>query len=526
MQTRGDIADLKVPDLPFGRLVLQRARAFGERRALVDGDTGRTLSYGELARALESVAANLSARGFEKGDVLAVYCPNVPEYAVAFYASALLGGVCTTVNSLYTAGELRRQLKDSGASYLLTAPHLLEKALEAAEGTAVREVFVVGEAEGATSLAALARGGGLAPDVPINAAEDVVALPYSSGMGGLPKGVMLTHRNLTSNLCQVDAARFVNAEDVVLGVLPFSHIYGLHAVMNVSLWNGATVVTSSSFDLRQFLGLIERYKVTFAPVVPSIMLSLARGRAVEKSDLSSLRTLVCSGDFLGVEVEAACREKFGCVVRQGYGMTETVVTFLSPPAPERIREGSAGLRLAETECKVLDPDTGSEVGAGEAGEICVRGPQLMKGYLNRPEETARAFDGEGWLHTGDVGYLDADGYLFITDRLKELIKYNAFQVAPAELEALLLSHPDVADAVVVPTPDEKVGEVPKALVVMRGAATPEELTAFVAARVAPYKKIRRVEVVERLPKSESGEVLRRRLIEREREAARRREREA
>lgn len=515
MVIRSATPDVKIPEVPFGRLVLDRARSFGSRVALVDGDTGRQLSYGELARDMEAVAANLRDRGYRKGDVFAVYCPNLPEYAVSFYAVALLGGVCTTVGALYTAGELRRQLVDCNARFLLTTPQLIEKALEAVKDTAVEEVFVIGHAPGATPFSALLRAAGPAPEVSVNPLEDVVALPYSSGIGGLPKGVMLTHHNLVSNLCQVDAARFVTSQDVVIGVLPFSHIYGLHAIMNVSLWNGATVVTCSSFDLRQFLSLIERHGVTFAPVVPSIMSSLSKSKAVERFDLSSLRTLVCSGAPLALDVEMLCREKLGCVVRQGYGMTETTVTFLSPPEAERVRAGSAGLCLPNMECRIVDLASGSEADTDEPGEICIRGPQVMKAYLNQPESTAQVFDSDGWFHTGDVGYVDADGYLFITGRIKELIKYNAFQVAPAELEALLLTHPHVADAAVIPSPDEKAGEVPKAIVVLRDAVDPEEIMAFVAERVAPYKKIRKLEVVDQIPRSALGKVLRHTLMERE-----------
>jgi len=254
--------------------------------------------------------------------------------------------------------------------------------------------------------------------------------------------------------------------------------------------------------------------------VPPIALALAKHPAVEKYDLSRMRTLFSGAAPLGEAVTRACKERLGCVVMQGYGLTETSpVTHVSPVDPDRIKAGAVGPPIPNTECKIVDLVNGRPVGAGELGEICMRGPQVMKGYLNKPEATAAMIDAEGWLHSGDIGYADADGYLHVVDRVKELIKYKGMQVAPAEIEAVLLSHPAVADAAVVPSPDDEAGEVPKAFLVLKGEATPEEIMAWVAERVAPHKRLRRVEVIGQIPKSLSGKILRRVLVQQERERA-------
>jgi acyl-CoA synthetase (AMP-forming)/AMP-acid ligase II len=341
-------------------------------------------------------------------------------------------------------------------------------------------------------------------------------MPYSSGTTGLPKGVTLTHYNLVANICQTQALFPIELERVI-AVLPFYHIYGLTVLLNISLHRGDTIITMPRFDLEQFLQLMQQHKVTRAYLVPPIVLALAKHPLVSKYDLSGLLSVNSGAAPLGDNIEQACADRLGCFVAQGYGLTETSpVISTTPIDPALRRGGSAGLLIPNTECKVVDPGSGKELDANEQGEIWVRGPQIMKGYLNQPEATAAMLGSDGWLHTGDIGYVDGDGYLFVVDRLKELIKYKGFQVAPAELESLLLKHPAVADAAVIPHPDLEAGEVPKAFVVMKGAATADELMAFVNEQVAPYKKIRMVETVTEIPKSAAGKILRRTLIERER----------
>jgi acyl-CoA synthetase (AMP-forming)/AMP-acid ligase II len=518
-------SDVAIPEIPLPSFVLQRAAELGDRPALIDGPSGRTLSYEEVARSVDAVAANLERRGLETGDVFAIFCPNVPEFALAWHGAAAAGAACTTANPLLTVDELAWQLGDAGARYLLTIPELLDGALPAAAKARVEEVFVVGEADGATPFGLLTENGGDAagrarPDrKPMNVAIEprstTVALPYSSGTTGLPKGVKLSHRNLVANICQVEAVHDLGPGDVVIGVLPFWHIYGMTVTMNLALHGGATTVTMPRFDLEQFLGLLQDHGVTKAHLVPPIILALAKHPAVDAYDLSRLRYIMSGAAPLGPDLAAACAERLGCFVVQGYGLTEaSPVTHLTPDAGPN-KPGSIGPPIPNTECRIVDPETEAELGANETGEVWVRGPQVMGGYLDNPEATAASIR-DGWLRTGDLAYADDDGYVFVVDRLKELIKYKGFPVAPAELEALLISHPAVADAAVVPSPDEAAGEVPKAYVVTSAPVGPDELMDYVAARVAPQKRIRRVEMIDAIPKSPSGKILRRVLVARER----------
>jgi acyl-CoA synthetase (AMP-forming)/AMP-acid ligase II len=518
---RGPRPDIEIPETHLTRFLLEGSSRWSDKPAFVDGPTGRTLTYGQWAEGVRRTARGLVARGFRKGDVFAIFSPNVPEYAVAFHAVALAGGACTTVNPIYTADELRYQLEDSGARFLVTVPPCLEKAREAARGTRVGEVFVFGEAAGATPFAALMAEDGPAPEVEIDPRLDLAALPYSSGTTGLPKGVMLTHYNLVANLLQTQSAMHtLGEEDVVIGVLPFFHIYGLVVVMNLALRIGATVVTVPRFEFESFLDTLQKYRVTFANVVPPIILGMAKHPSVDKYDLTALRGLFSGAAPLGEGVAKACAARLGCAVMQGYGLTETSpVTHASPMAGDRVKQGSVGVCLPNTECRVADLVSGADAGPGDLGEICIRGPQVMKGYLNRPEATDAMIDPQGWLHTGDIGYADEDGYFFVVDRLKELIKYKGLQIAPAELEAVLLTHPAVADAAVVPYPDEEAGEVPKAFLVLKGEVEPGAILAYVAERVAPYKKIRRIEIIGQIPKTASGKILRRVLVEQQRSGA-------
>lgn len=516
---RSPYPEVAIPDTALTPFILHRAAELGAKPALIDGPSGRTITYGQLAAAVPLVAAGLAQHGLRKGDVLAIYSPNLPEYAVAFLAVALLGGINTTVNPLYTAEELAAQLNDAGAIYLVTIPQLMEKALDAARHSGVREIFVFGEAEGATPFISLLRGGAELPDPQITPREDVVVLPYSSGTTGLPKGVMLTHYNLVANLCQIDGAIELTDGDTSLGVLPFYHIYGMVLILNLALYKGATIVTMPRFDLEQFLHIMQDYGVTRAALVPPIILALGKHPIVDSYDLSKLRDIDSGAAPLSDGVARACGERLHCTVRQGFGMTETSpVTHVSPTDPARVKPASVGHCLPNTACKVVDYATGAELEPHEEGEICIRGPQVMKGYLNRPEATAAMIDPDGWLHTGDIGYADDEGYFYIVDRAKELIKYNAYQVAPAELEAILLSHPAIADAAVIPSRDDEAGEVPKACVVLKSEASADEIMAYIAERVAPYKKIRKLEFVDQIPKSAAGKILRRVLIERERAA--------
>jgi acyl-CoA synthetase (AMP-forming)/AMP-acid ligase II len=508
-------AVLDIPQTAVTPLVLRHAERLGERPALVDAGGAGTITYGELPGLIGRMAAALRGLGLGRGDVLALVLPNVPEFVVAFHAAATLGAIVTPVNPAFTPGEVRRQLGDSGARLVVTLPELLEGAAAAAEGTAVGRVVALGDP-------LLQEGGGEIGQVPVDPARDLVALPYSSGTTGFAKGVMLTHRNLVANVLQVERVFGLGESDTVAAVLPFFHIYGLTVNMNLALARGATVVTMRRFELDAFLDAVERHRVTRAFLVPPILLALAKHPAVDRHDTSSLRVIVSGAAPLDGDLARACAARVGCAVYQGYGLTEaSPVTHLPPDGPEAgAHPDSVGPALPGTECRAVDPTTRLPLPTGADGEIAVRGPQVMQGYLHDPEATALAIDADGWLHTGDLGHIDAGGRLHIVDRLKELIKVRGFQVAPAELEAVLVSHPAVADAAVIPVTDRRGNEAPKALVVLREPVEAAELQRFVAERVAPHKRLRRVEVIDAVPRTASGKILRRVLIERERDRGR------
>jgi 4-coumarate--CoA ligase len=350
--------------------------------------------------------------------------------------------------------------------------------------------------------------------------EDVVALPYSSGTTGLPKGVMLTHKGLVSSIAQqVDGENpnlYYSSEDVILCVLPLFHIYSLNSVLLCGLRAKASILLMPKFDINGFLSLVNKHGVTVAPVVPPIVLAIAKSPDLNKYDLSSIRILKSGGAPLGKELEDTVRNKFPkAILGQGYGMTEAgpVLTMSLAFAKEamNVKPGACGTVVRNAEMKIVDPESGNSLPRNQSGEICIRGDQIMKGYLNDVEATERTIDKEGWLHTGDIGYIDDDDELFIVDRLKELIKYKGFQVAPAELEALLFSHPKISDAAVVPMKDEAAGEVPVAFVVRSNGhtdLTEDEIKQFISKQVVFYKRISRVFFIDAIPKSPSGKILR------------------
>lgn len=517
---RGPYPEVTIPEVSLTDFIFSSTRNLKDKPALIDGPTGRTLTYSQFEDAVRRVATGLAKRGFKKGDVLGIFSVNCPEYGVLFHAVAILGGINTTLNPLSTADEAAAQLKDAGAKILVTVPPFIDKARAAATAANIEELFVFGEAEGAQPFASLLESEANPPQVEINPREDLVALPYSSGTTGLPKGVMLTHYNLVANLRQMDGLDYFHQDDKLLCVLPLFHIYGLVVVLNMGLHMGATIVTMPRFDLEQFLDAIQKYRVTLSHVVPPIILKLAKDPIVDNYDFSSLKVIFSGAAPLGADLTRECMDRIGCSIRQGYGMTETSpVTHSSPADAAKMKFGSIGPAAPNTEVKLVDPASGDELDSNQEGEVCVRGPQVMRGYLNNAEATASTIDADGWLHTGDIGYADEDGHFYIVDRVKELIKYKGFQIAPAELEAVLITHPAVADAAVIPFSDQEAGEVPKAFVVLKSEASAEAIKEFVAAKVAPYKKIREVEFIDQIPKSLSGKILRRVLVEKERAKA-------
>ncbi|OKJ99534.1 AMP-dependent synthetase [Streptomyces sp. CB03234] len=523
MVFHSEYADVPAVSLPIHDAVLGRsAAAYADEVALVDGAGDLTLTYGMLDAYHRRVAAALAEAGLRKGDVLALHSPNTVAYPVVFYGATRAGAAVTTVHPLATPEEFAKQLRDSSARWIVTVSPLLAAARRAAElAGGVAEIFVCDQAEGHRSVLEMLGSAAPEPAVAIDPDEDVAVLPYSSGTTGVPKGVMLTHRSIATNLAQLEPAIPMGPGDRILAVLPFFHIYGLTALMNAPLRQGATVVVLPRFELDQFLAAIEKHRINALYVAPPIVLALAKHPAVARYDLSSLEYVVSAAAPLDARLAQACARRLGLPpVRQAYGMTElSPGTHVVPLDATDPPPGAVGKLLPGTEMRILSLDDPAEdAGPGEEGEIAIRGPQVMKGYLGRPDATAAMIDAEGWVHTGDIGRVDADGWLFVVDRVKELIKYKGFQVAPAELEALLLTHDGVADAAVIGAYDEDGNEVPKAYVVRQpdaGELTADDIIAFVAGKVAPYKKIRRVEFIDGVPRAASGKILRRELRERE-----------
>jgi acyl-CoA synthetase (AMP-forming)/AMP-acid ligase II len=517
MLFRSRYPEADIPPVSLTEFVLGARDAADGRPALVDGATGRSLSYGDLRTQVRRVSAGLSGR-VRKSEVVAIWAPNVPEYAVVFHAVISLGAVLTTINPAYTSQEAAFQLRDANAVLLITTAALSPRALEVVEGSgAAIGVITIDEAPGLTSLASLAIDAD-PPHVAIDPAVDTAVLPYSSGTTGLAKGVMLTHRNLVANLQQINA---IEAPDLptFAGVLPFFHIYGMTVIMNFGLMRRATIVTLPRFELEAFLKVLQDWPIPLAHIVPPIAVALAKHPAVDRYDLRGVKWLFSGAALLGAELTAALRTRLGLTTRQGYGLTETSpAAYYTPPGAER--DGKAGVLLPCTECRIICTETGRDLESGQPGEVLIRGPQVMKGYWNNPQATAATIDPDGWLHSGDIGIVDDEGYLTVVDRLKELIKVKGYQVAPAELESLLLEHPQIADVAVIPVADDEAGEVPKAYVVARGPLTASDVTDFIAPRVAHYKRIRHVEFIESIPKSPSGKILRRVLVERERASQR------
>src|SRR5436853_603078 len=386
---RSPYPDVPVPDVALHRFVLAGAAERADQPALIDGPSGRALTYGQLARGVERLAAGLTARGFRRGDVLALFMPNLPEFALAFHGTLAAGGVVTTVNSLATVQDAEYQLGNAGARFLVTVAPFLDRAAPAAAQVGIEQLFVVGEARGVTPFGALLDAGGSAPRPSLATARDLAVLPYSSGTTGFPKGVMMTHRNLVANLIQTANVHHVAEQDRIIAVLPFFHIYGMQVVLHLALWRGATLVTMPKFELEPFLSTLQQHRITRAFVVPPLVLALAKHPAVDDYDLSSVRAMMSGAAPLDAALETACARRVGCGFIQGYGLTEaSPVTHANSDEPGKCKPGTVGPLVPNTECRIVDAATGADLGPDEDGELLIRGPQVMAGYLNHPEATA------------------------------------------------------------------------------------------------------------------------------------------
>lgn len=497
--------------------------------AVIDGASGAETTYRQLVGQITLLAGALASREVGVGDVVAVLCPNVPAFATVFHGILRAGATATTINSLYTADEIANQITDSNATWFFTVSPLLDgaKAGAAKAGLADDRIIVLDGADGHESLRDLLGEGNPAPDVSFDPSTHLAVLPYSSGTTGRPKGVMLTHRNLVANVAQSASTIGLAEDDRVLAVLPFFHIYGMTVLLNYALKCRAGLVTMAKFDLAEFLRIISEHKTTWVFIAPPIAVALAKHPMVDQYDLSSIKVVFSGAAPLDGALAERVAARLDCVVCQGYGMTETSpVTHVIPVDRPELERSTIGIALPNTEARVVDVESGAELmapegGASEPGELQIRGPQVMTGYLNRPDATSAAITEDSWLHTGDIATVTSDGVYRIVDRLKELIKYKGYQVAPAVLEAVLLGHESIADAAVIGVDDEDGQEVPKAFVVLQDgvALDADAVMAFVAERVAPHEKVRVVEFIDVVPKSGSGKILRKDLRAREREAS-------
>ncbi|MEU5024068.1 AMP-binding protein [Streptomyces milbemycinicus] len=490
----------------------------GDGVALIEHPTGRTHRYQDLLLDSRRFAAALLRRGLRPGESVAIICDNSGEFIVSYYGTLWAGGVVLPLEPLGSGNEWHTALEHSRPRFAVVTAAVWQKLEGQAFADSFQHVFVIGEGGtrsasptvesveaadwdqmlGAEPATAVAEGGGR-----------TAVLAASSGSSGTPKQIVLTHRNLAANILQVDHVHRLTADDVVLGITPFRHLYGMQISMNRTVHARGTLVSlATPFSAENLLDAVQRHRVTVAYVVPSVLAELARFPDIERYDTSSLRMLHSGGAPLPLAIAETCARVLGAEVVQSYGMTEAGGCTHAPPDGSPSPPGSIGVPIPGTQTRFVDPDTGLDVGNGAAGEIWIRGPQISPGCLRGPDSIVPVVDADGWLHTGDIGRSDARGYVTITGRCKQLIKYKGHQVAPAELEAILLGHPDVGDAVVVGVPDEAVGEIPKAYVVLSAPVPLDEVSAYVAERVAPYKKIRRIEAVPSIPRSPMGKVLR------------------
>ncbi|MGH9531675.1 MAG: class I adenylate-forming enzyme family protein [Terriglobales bacterium] len=502
-------------------LILQACRRHGPDVAIVDASMSpaRRITYAEYGDLLERLARGFVAAGVRPGEVIAIYLANSWEFAAAYHAATLAGAIPTPLNPSYREREVRYQLENSGAALLITNGSLIRD-INLGGLPALRRVYVTREAAGAESFdtllaptsVTLSRGE-LAPE------QAVAALPYSSGTTGLPKGVMLSHSNLVTNVFQLlapgEEATFRPGESA-LCFLPLYHIYGLNVILNPVLTVGGTVILMPRFDAEQTLRLIEQESISFLPMVPPVMNLLCQ--AAEQGRFPKahrVRAGKCGAAPLAAELPRRFTSLTGIRIRQGYGMTEaSPVTHLGYVDESLYRPESIGHAVALTDCRLLN-DAGTDAAPGEAGELVMRGPQFMLGYWKSPEATQEVLR-DGWFWSGDVAKRDADGFYFIVDRRKEMIKYKGFPVAPAEVEAVLLEHPAVRDCGVVGKADAAAGEIPCAFVVLReghaaSAQTGAQLCGHVAERLTGYKQPREVRFVANIPRNPSGKILRREL---------------
>lgn len=538
---------ITLPDITLPEQLAATAKKYPHHTALVFYN--QKMSYKALNDAVTHFAAGLQVLGIQKGDRVALYVPNSPQFLIGYYGILRAGGVVVPTNITYVAREVKHQLNDSGAKYVLCLSKFYDIVRQVRPDTAVEHVIVTNikeyfprylnllftllkeKKEGHYANITDERATHWLPDIlemgrlrglqaVQTSADDIAVLGYTGGTTGVPKGAMLTHRNLVSNVHQLISwdSEVREGKEIIMGALPFFHSYGMTTCMNYGVAIAAKLVlVPNPRDLKDVLTAIDKYKPTLFPAVPTLYTAINHYADIKKYDVTSLRACMSGGAGLPLEVQKQFEALTGAKLVEGYGLTETSPVSHATPLRGMRKIGKIGLPLPNTEVKIVDLDTGLPVAQGEPGEICIRGPQLMKGYWNRDDETAKCMDAEGFFHTGDMGRMDEDGFFEIVDRKKDMIIASGYNIYPREIEEVLYEHPKILEAVVAGVPDAYRGETVKAYVVLKEGetATADEIMAFCKERLASYKRPKQIEFRKELPKSMVGKIIRRLLVEEE-----------
>ncbi|SEN42732.1 long-chain-fatty-acid--CoA ligase [Lihuaxuella thermophila] len=513
--------EVEIPSISLYQLLEQSTRDFPANKAVVDGD--RELTYEQLKDACDRLAAALYRRGFRKGDRMALMLPNSMEYIISYYAVHRLGGVVVQVNPMYQPSELKFLLQDSEATWLIGCRAQTSKLDQAGLADQLTVVYA-DDASGQPGdlFKWITEENNELPPLDINAQEDLAVLQYTGGTTGTPKGVMLTHFNLVSVVYQtfVFSGGLRKPGERILGMLPLFHVYGMSR-MNTAIFNGQTYICMARFEVNHLLDLIRQHRPTIFPAVPTVYIALLNHPGLQPGDLDSIQNCGSGSAPLPVEVIREFERKTGLPIMEGYGLSETSPTTHVNPVGRR-KVGSIGLPIPNTDCKIVDVETGMrELPPGEPGELVIKGPQVMKGYWKKPEETALVLK-DGWFYTGDIAKMDDEGYFYIVGRKKEMIIAGGYNIYPIEIEEILYQHPAVGEACVYGVPDPYRGETVKAVIVPKKntSLTEEEIADWCKERLAKYKVPRWIEFRSELPKSTVGKILRRKLLEEEQEKQR------
>ncbi|XP_046632784.1 probable 4-coumarate--CoA ligase 1 isoform X2 [Daphnia pulicaria] len=518
-------------DVSFPEFILQRIVRWDDKVACVNAETKQAFTFAQIRESSFALAAGLQRKiNLKRGDKVAVVLPNCLDYPVVTFAVTLCGGCAILINPAQTINELGHSVKLTDPKIWIGTEDSFVKFGEIYKGYSNRPsfVFLSPRSTGDNNVITVSQLIVLGHEhdfrrPSINPREDAALILFSSGTTGVPKGVVLTHLNLMAsrrqseelakNVRRQNPGTSIPASECLAAVLPFYHSFGISGVFD-NLMGGLRFVLIPNFTLQRFLQAVQDYKITIVSLVPAIAIQLAKQPVEKRYDLSSLRVIRCGASALSAETITILKQKLNCLVYQGYGMTEATVRSHANYKGVN-RDGSIGIVMPFCQCKVVDRNTNETLGPKEEGEICVRGPVIMKGYIGDAVATQATIDSHGWLHTGDIGYYDEDGYFFLTDRMKELIKYKGLQVSPTELEKILLTHPDVLDVAVAPVSDPNAGEIPRAYVVKRPECTMtgDELANFLSDKVSSYKQLRGgVVFVETIPKTSTGKIIRRALV--------------